>query len=243
MTVTAVNQARDLFLATLSHEMKTPLTAILGWARMLRSEGPHSELFSEALEAIEQSAEVQQRLIDDLLDVSRAITGKLHLELGPVNVRTLIDTALEAFAPRAREGGQHLRVRAHGDVDVWADGMRLRQVIGNLLSNALKYTPRGGLIEVSSRATFDAVTISVRDTGKGIRADVLPHIFDRFHQASVSDRAKHGGLGLGLAIVRNLVELHGGEVEAVSPGEGKGATFTVTLPRHYEPKSREGEMK
>lgn len=226
----ATAHSRDVFIATFSHEMKTPLTSILGWTRMLRADGPGSDLFNEALEAIEQSANFQQRLIDDLLDVSRIITGKLHLEREPVDVRRLLETAVETLAPRAKENGQHIRLTVGESATVEGDEMRLRQVLWNLLTNAMKYTPAGGLIEVTSAVRDGAVILSVRDTGRGIHPDVLPHVFDRFHQATVADRAKHGGLGLGLAIVRNIVELHGGQVEARSAGEGKGATFSVRLP-------------
>lgn len=223
----------DLFLAMFSHEMKTPLTSILGWTRILRADGPGSDLFGEALEAIEQSAKVQQRLIDDLLDVSRVITGKLHLDFAEVDVRSLLDGAVETLVPRAKESGLHIRVTAPEALTVYGDETRLRQVLWNLLSNAIKFTPGGGLIEVSASCDRDGeVTICVRDTGRGIRADVLPHVFDRFHQASIADRAKHRGLGLGLAIVQNLVELHSGSVEASSAGEGKGSTFSVHLPLH-----------
>ncbi|HEX2061202.1 MAG TPA: GAF domain-containing sensor histidine kinase [Thermoanaerobaculia bacterium] len=224
--------SRDLFLAMLSHEMKTSLTSILGWTRLLRSDGPSSDLFGEALEAIEHSATVQQRLIEDLLDVSRIITGKLHLEFAPVDVEKLLVSTVETLEPRAKESGQHIRLTEAAPASVYGDETRLRQVLWNLLTNAMKYTPSGGLIELAATAAEDGVTISVRDTGCGIRAEVLPHVFDRFHQATIADRAKHGGLGLGLAIVRNIVELHGGHVEAASAGEGKGATFFIRLPAH-----------
>jgi signal transduction histidine kinase len=226
----ASGHSRDIFLATLSHEMRTPLTSILGWTQMLRIAGPGAELFGDALDAIEQSANVQQRLIDDLLDVSRIITGKLHLEFAPIAVRELLGSAIETLTPRAREAGQHIRLTSTGDLTVYGDETRLRQVLWNLLTNAMKFTPAGGLIEVITTADEENVMIAVRDTGRGIRAEVLPHVFDRFHQASVADRAKHRGLGLGLAIVRNIVERHGGSVEAHSPGEGKGSTFSVRLP-------------
>jgi signal transduction histidine kinase len=236
--------SRNLFLAMFSHEMKTPLTSILGWTRILRADGPGSDMFGEALEAIEQSAKVQQRLIDDLLDVSRIITGKLHLEFAAVDVRTLLEGAVETLAPRAKENGLHIRVTATEPLAVYGDETRLRQVLWNLLSNALKFTPSGGLIEASASCDDDDfVVISVRDTGRGIRADVLPHVFDRFHQATVADRAKHRGLGLGLAIVRNIVELHSGRVDASSAGEGKGSTFSVYLPLHHGPTSIESKEK
>jgi signal transduction histidine kinase len=228
------SQERDIFLATLSHEMRTSLTSILGWTQMLRVAGPGSELFGEALDAIEKSANVQQRLIEDLLDISRIITGKLHLEFAPVEVRGLLGSAVEALTPRAREGGQHIRLAPPRVATVLGDETRLRQVLWNLLTNSLKFTPPGGLIEVSTTAGEDEVTISVRDTGRGIPPEVLPYIFDRFHQVAVADRAKHGGLGLGLALVRSIVERHGGSVEAQSPGEGKGATFLVRLPLYRQ---------
>jgi PAS domain S-box-containing protein len=236
----AAGHSRDIFLATLSHEMRTPLTSIVGWTQMLRAAGPGSELFVEALNAIEQSANVQQRLIDDLLDVSRIITGKLHVEFAPIAVRELLEGAIETLAPRAREAGQHIRLTSPDDVIVYGDETRLRQVLWNLLTNAMKFTPPGGLIEVMTAADEENVAISVRDTGRGIRAEVLPHVFDRFHQASVADRAKHRGLGLGLAIVRSIVERHGGSVEAQSPGEGKGATFSVRLPIDRDQVQRSG---
>lgn len=238
----ASGHSRDLFLATLSHEMKTPLTSILGWTRILRSDGPGSELFAEALAAIEQSANVQQRLIDDLLDVSRIITGKLHLDFESIDVPALLASAIETLEPRAREQGQHIRLSVV-PATVFGDETRLRQVLWNLLTNAMKYTPGGGLIEVTASAGDESVAIAVRDTGRGIRSEVLPHVFDRFHQATVADRAKHGGLGLGLAIVRNIVELHGGGVEASSAGEGKGATFTVRLPAHHGTTTIEGDRQ
>ena len=236
----ASGHSRDIFLATLSHEMRTPLTSILGWTQMLRAAGSGSELFGEALHAIEQSANVQQRLIDDLLDVSRIITGKLHLDFAPIAVPELLDSAIETLAPRAREAGQHIRLTSPDDFTVYGDETRLRQVLWNLLTNAMKFTPAGGLIEVVATADEENVAISVRDTGRGIRSEVLPHVFDRFHQASVEDRAKHRGLGLGLAIVRNIVERHGGSVEAQSPGEGKGATFSIRLPMYRDQVKRQG---
>ena len=231
-------QSHELFLAMLSHELKTPLTSILGWTRLLRSDGPASDLFSEALQAIEQSAVAQQRVIDDLLDVSRVMTGKLHLELAPIDVRDVVIAAVETMLPRAKDNGQHIRHSASDGLVVFGDPMRLRQVLWNLLSNAIKYTPAGGLIEVSASSGGERVSICVRDTGRGIPHDVLPHVFDRFHQTTVTDRSKHGGLGLGLAIVRNIVDMHRGSVEAESAGEGKGATFTVHLPAYKQGEQR-----
>lgn len=227
-------QQNDLFLATLSHELKTSLTSILGWTRLLRAAGPGSDLFDSALDAIEQGATVQQRLIDDLLDVSRIVTGKLHLDQAPADLQEILESSVEAFAPKARDHGLHIHVSCEGALVVLCDVTRIKQIIWNLISNAVKFTPPGGLIEVSGRRDGETVTITVADTGRGITAEVLPHVFDRFHQAAVSDRSRHGGLGLGLAIVRSLAERHGGSVEAHSDGEGKGTTFLVRLPAYND---------
>lgn len=228
----AVNKdrARDMFLATLSHELKTPMTAILGWAQMLRNDGGASDLFDEALDAIEQSARVQERLIEDILDVSRVITGKLHMEKKPVTVKAVVDAAIEMVTPAAQQNGVRVRTRLDGDATVIGDEMRLRQVIWNLLTNAIKFTPSGGFVEISTTVSGEEARLSVRDTGRGIRTEALPHLFDQFHQNNVADRAQHRGLGLGLAIVRHLVVAHGGRVHALSAGEGKGSEFIVTIP-------------
>ena len=224
------NRAKDIFLATLSHEMKTPLTAILGWSRMLRNDGRASEFFDEALEAIEQSARVQERLIEDVLDVSRVITGKLSIQKKETSLRDVIRAAVEIIVPTAQQKDVHLRVHEGVDVIVNGDETRLRQVIWNLLTNAVKFTPAGGLIEISTACEQNEVRVMVRDSGRGMRAEVIPHVFDQFHQNTVADRAKHHGLGLGLAIVRHLITAHGGRVEAHSAGEGKGSVFVVILP-------------
>jgi signal transduction histidine kinase len=226
----SANRAKDIFLATLSHEMKTPLTSILGWTRMLRADGPGSEIFDEALEAVEQSARVQERLIEDILDVSRVITGKLHIEKKPTNLRDVVRSAVEIVVPAARQNGVRLRIHDDDSIIVHGDETRLRQVIWNLLTNAVKFTPSGGFVEVRASRTGSEARIVVRDTGRGLRADVIPHLFEQFHQSSVADRAEHRGLGLGLAIVRHLVSAHGGRVEAYSDGEGKGSEFIVHLP-------------
>lgn len=231
------NRARDIFLATLSHEMKTPLTAILGWTRMLRADGPSSDLFDEALEGVEQSAIVQERLIEDILDVSRVITGKLHIEKSPVSLAGVIAGAAEMVMPTARQNGVHLRTHGDSEVTVLGDETRLRQVIWNLLTNAVKFTPAGGFIEVHTGRAGNEARISVRDSGRGIPAEALPHLFEQFHQNSVVDRAQHRGLGLGLAIVHDLVAAHGGRVEAHSAGDGKGSEFIVTLPAVASEKS------
>lgn len=226
----SANRAKDVFLAMLSHEMKTPLTAILGWSRILKMDNPPEE-FREALDAIEQSALVQQRLIEDLLDVSRVIAGKLHIEKSIIDVRDAIRSAVETVMPQAKDKSIAIWTQLPGKpVIVDGDTTRLQQVFWNLLTNALKFTPAGGLIEVVARTEEKDCIISVRDTGRGIKPEVLPYLFDTFRQSTVADRAEHKGLGLGLAIVRNLTQMHGGTVEISSEGEGKGSTFVVRLP-------------
>jgi signal transduction histidine kinase len=228
------NRMKDEFLATLSHELRTPLTAILGWAEVLRRGGSASPAqTSRAIEAIHRNARVQVQLVDDLLDVSRIITGKLGLELRPVTLEPVIEGALEAVAPAATAKGVRLEPFAAGHVTVLlGDPDRLQQVLWNLLSNAVKFTPPGGRVRVSVEPVATSVRVRVEDTGKGIGADFLPHVFERFRQASGGTTRPHGGLGLGLAIVRHLVELHGGTVAVESEGEGKGAAFIVELPLH-----------
>jgi PAS domain S-box-containing protein len=224
------NRAKDLFLAMLSHEMKTPLTAILGWARILKMDNPPDE-FREAIDAIEQSGLVQQRLIEDLLDVSRVIAGKLHIEPEIIDLREVVRQAVETVQPQAKDKSIAIWTQLPDEqMPVNGDATRLQQVFWNLLTNALKFTPDGGLIEVVAvREEHDCV-VSLRDTGRGIKPEVLPYLFDTFHQNTVSDRAEHKGLGLGLAIVRSLTQMHSGSVEAFSEGEGKGSTFMVRLP-------------
>lgn len=228
------NRAKDLFLAMLSHEMKTPLTAILGWSRILRMDNPPDE-FHEAIDAIEQSALVQQRLIDDLLDVSRVIAGKLHIEMTIIDVRDTIRDAVETVLPQAKDKSIAIWTRLPDDrMLVEGDATRLQQVFWNLLTNAMKFTPAGGLIEVVAVTENKDCVVSVRDTGRGIKAEVLPYLFDTFRQSTIEDRADHKGLGLGLSIVRSLAQMHGGSVEASSEGEGKGSTFVLRLPLHQQ---------
>jgi signal transduction histidine kinase len=197
---------------------------------MLKTDGHDSAFFDEALEAIEQSARVQERLIEDVLDVSRVITGKLSIEKKETRLHDVIRAAVEIIIPTAQQKDVHLRVHEGADAIVNGDETRLRQVIWNLLTNAVKFTPAGGLIEIYTESEQNEVRLTVRDSGRGMRADVIPHVFDQFHQNTVADRVKHHGLGLGLAIVRHLVTAHGGRVEAHSAGEGKGSAFTVILP-------------
>ena len=225
------NRLKDEFLAMLSHELRTPLTAILGWAHMLRTGQFDENNVAGAYETIERNARTQAQLIDDLLDVSRIITGKLRLDMRAVNPNAFIDAAVEAVRPGAESKGVRIqKILDTGVNSVAGDPVRLQQIVWNLLSNAVKFTPRGGLVQLRLSRVNSHVEIAVSDTGQGISAEFLPHVFDRFRQADQRITRQHGGLGLGLAIVRHLVELHGGAVRADSEGEGKGSTFTVTLP-------------
>jgi PAS domain S-box-containing protein len=225
------NRLKDEFLATLSHELRTPLTAILGWSRLLRGGGVNAGAAERALESIERNADAQKQLIDDILDVSRIISGKLRLDVRPVFVVSIVEAAVDAVRPAADARGIELRVDVGprtGALD--ADPSRLQQVVWNLLSNAVKFTPRGGRVEVRAGRIGGEVRVVVSDTGGGIEPDFLPYVFDRFRQADASTTRTQGGLGLGLSIVRHIVELHGGTVVAESGGKGLGATFTVILP-------------
>jgi len=225
------NRIKDEFLANVSHELRTPMNAILGWANLLRGGNLSEAETNRAFETIERNASAQARLIEDLLDVSRIITGKLRLERQTVDLVRVVEAALEAIRPAAES--KQITMESNLDsqvVKVFADPQRLQQVVWNLLSNAVKFTPKGGRVEVRLSVRESQIEITVSDTGQGIDPDFLPYVFDRFRQAEGSTTRKHGGLGLGLAIVRHLVELHGGKVAADSPGEGQGATFTVSLP-------------
>jgi PAS domain S-box-containing protein len=229
----AANRAKDEFLATLSHELRTPLNAIVGWTRMLLDGTMDGRSTRRALEVIDRNAHLQVQLVADILDVSRIITGGLRLDLQPVDLGVVIGAALDAVRPAADAKKVQLRPRLAGSARViQGDPQRLQQVVWNLLANAVKFTATGGIVRVE---LLDAGTwgirIKVHDDGAGIEADFLPHVFDRFRQADGSVSREHGGLGLGLAIVRHLVELHGGTVHADSPGRGRGSTFTVALPR------------
>jgi PAS domain S-box-containing protein len=225
------NRMKDEFLATLSHELRTPLTSILGWARMLSSRQLDEANTTRALETIERNAKAQSQLIEDILDVSRVITGKLRLEVQPVDLTSVIESTIDAVLPAAEAKGIRLqRVLDSGASMVSGDPSRLQQVVWNLLSNAIKFTPRDGRVQVNLERVNSHVEIIVADNGQGIDPEVLPFIFERFRQADSSTTRTHGGLGLGLAIVRHLVEMHGGTVEVESAGEGHGSTFTVRLP-------------
>jgi PAS domain S-box-containing protein len=225
------SRLKDEFLATISHELRTPLSAILGWARMLRMGQLTQEDAGKALETIERNARAQAQLIDDLLDVSRIITGKLRMDVQPADPNTFIEAAVEAVRPAADAKGVRVqKIIDTGPIAIPGDPVRLQQVVWNLLSNAIKFTPRGGRVQIQSQRVNSHLEIIVSDSGQGIAADFLPHVFDRFRQADQKTSRQHGGMGLGLAIVRHLVELHGGSVRAESEGEGHGSTFTVMLP-------------
>ncbi|MFL6256543.1 MAG: PAS domain S-box protein [Pyrinomonadaceae bacterium] len=225
------SRLKDEFLATVSHELRTPLTAILGWAQMLRIGQFDAAAARHAFETVERNARAQAQLIDDLLDVSRIITGKLRIDVRPIDPNSFIEAAVESVRPAAEAKGVRLqKVLDTGTVSVSGDPVRLQQVIWNLLSNAIKFTPRGGRVQVRLERVNSHVEVAVSDTGAGIPAEFLPHVFDRFRQADQKTTRQHGGMGLGLSIVRHLVELHGGTVRAESDGEGHGATFTVLLP-------------
>jgi len=227
----AANRAKDEFLATVSHELRTPLNAIYGWARMLQMGDLDRETVTSAYETIERNAKAQAQLIDDLLDVSRIIAGKLRLDVRSIELKPVIEAAIETVQPAADAKGITLESRLDEEIGpISGDPDRLQQIVWNLLSNAIKFTPSGGRVEIRLNRADAAVQIDVRDTGIGIHSEFLPYVFDRFRQAERASTRFYGGLGLGLAIVRHLVELHGGTVSADSPGEGRGASFTVTLP-------------
>ena len=227
----AANRAKDEFLAVVSHELRTPLNAVYGWARVLQGGQVHGEAAERALATIVRNADAQVQLIDDLLDVSRVVSGKMRLDVRPVELKAVIDAAVDAVRPAAAAKAIRLQTvldpRAR---PINGDPARLQQVVWNLVMNAVKFTPKGGQVQIQLQRVNSHVEIVVSDTGEGIAADVLPFIFDRFIQADSSSTRGHGGLGIGLALVKYLVDLHGGDVSAQSPGPGKGATFIVKLP-------------
>jgi signal transduction histidine kinase len=224
------NRMKDEFLATLSHELRTPLNAILGWSRMLRRGILEESRRSYALDVIERNAEMQARLIEDLLDVSRIMVGQLRLHVQPVNLHGVIEAAIDAIRPAADNKSLHVSSSVRVTSTVYGDGGRLQQVVWNLLTNAVKFTPSGGAISVDAAEQDGHVRIVVTDSGEGIPAQFQSRLFETFSQADASFARPHGGLGLGLAIVKRLVEAHGGQVEADSRGQDQGSTFTVTLP-------------
>ncbi len=226
------NRAKDEFLATLSHELRNPLNAMLGWAQVLRSGTLPLETQRRGLDSLERNAKAQAQLIEDLLDVSRVVLGKLQIRADEIDLTSVVLSALDTIRPTASTKG--VAVHTHVDPDaqlvVTGDADRLRQIIWNLLSNAIKFTPKSGTVDIELRRVESTAEIVVADTGQGIASDFLPHVFDRFRQEDGRVTRRHGGLGLGLALVRQLAEAHGGSAHASSPGLGLGATFTVQLP-------------
>jgi PAS domain S-box-containing protein len=247
----ALNRTKDEFLATMSHELRTPLNAIFGWARMLQSSDLDEATHARAVDVIVRSASAQSRLVEDLLDLSRIVSGRMRLELERFEMRTVIDAALDTVRPAAAAKSITLQTQFDPRVTTMTGApARLQQVIWNLLMNAVKFTPAGGRVEVSLRPSGSGhgIDVVVADSGEGIGSEILPYIFDRFRQEDSSTTRRYGGLGLGLALVRHLVELHGGTVQAESPGKGLGATFTVRLPMtppertHFEPGAGAGTL-
>ncbi|HEX8284902.1 MAG TPA: PAS domain S-box protein [Pyrinomonadaceae bacterium] len=240
------SRLKDEFLATLSHELRTPLTAILGWSSMLRDSRLDEKTFRTAVEIVERNARTQQQIVDDILDVSRIITGHLRLDAGPTSLRDVLSAAIDTVGPAAAAKGIRLRADFEPGVGpVMGDARRLQQVVWNLLLNAVKFTPIGGEVRAHLSRAGEHARLTVTDTGEGIRPDFLPYVFDRFRQGDQSTTRVYGGLGLGLSIVRHLVELHGGTVSAASEGEGRGSTFTVELPllRTAEHAARDEEAR
>lgn len=225
------NRMKDEFLATVSHELRTPLNAIIGWTHLLRNGKLNSESMERAVGTIERNARAQAQLVEDLLDVSRVISGRLRLDIGTVDVAAIINAAIDSVQPAASSKEIQIEVTLDPAIrHISGDANRLQQIVWNLLSNAIKFTPSKGRVDVCLKRKDKDVQISVSDTGNGIDPAFVPFIFDRFRQADAGTTRRYGGLGLGLSIVRHLVELHGGSVAAQSDGEGKGATFTITLP-------------
>jgi signal transduction histidine kinase len=225
------SRLKDEFLATLSHELRTPLNAILGWTHLLRTRLDDPRQVAEGLETIDRNARAQTQIVNDLLEMSRIISGKLRLDLQQVDLAGIAEAAISSSRPAANNKRIDLRSALDANAgEIWGDPARLQQVLWNLLSNAIKFTPEDGRIEVRIRRADRHVELTISDTGQGIKAEFLPYLFDRFRQADASTTRQHRGMGLGLSIVKNLVEMHGGAVSASSPGENQGATFVVTLP-------------
>jgi CheY-like chemotaxis protein/nitrogen-specific signal transduction histidine kinase len=225
------NRRKDEFLAILSHDLRSPLNAVLTWIQVLRSEGVDAKTQEQALASLERIAGLQARMIEDLLDISRIISGKLSLEFQDADLALIVRGGLETILAAAEEKGIEVAVSIdHESVPLRADSARLQQVVGNVLSNAIKFTPGGGNVQVGLNCQHGEAEIRVADSGEGISTEVLPYVFDRFRQGDSSTTKRHGGLGLGLAIARHIVELHGGEILAESEGRGRGATFRIRLP-------------
>jgi len=225
------NRLKDHFLATVSHELRTPLSSILGWTKLLQEGRCDVAFAAKGLDVIERNARAQQRIIDDMLDISRIIAGKLRIDTEPVDLSSLACDVMESVRPSACAKEIVLSLDSSSEHCLLAgDSLRLRQVLGNLLSNAIKFTPRGGRVVVSVDKHGDRIVVRVKDSGKGIEPSFLPHVFESFRQADTSTSRENGGLGLGLAIVRHLTEMHGGAVAVESTGPGAGSVFSVMLP-------------
>ena len=238
------NRMRDEFLATVSHELRAPLNSILGWGRLMQKGKLDEPTTEKAVDTIVRNAESQNRLIEDLLDVSRIISGKLRLEVMTIKPINIVESALETIRPAAEAKGITLEVKQDADVShISGDMNRLQQVLWNLLSNAIKFTPNDGKVTLEIEREEDFVNLHIKDTGVGIKEEFLPFVFDRFRQADASSIRKFGGLGLGLAIVRHITEMHGGTVHVTSEGEGKGSTFTVRLPLVVSPDESDSEVR
>jgi signal transduction histidine kinase len=233
--VRLANQLKDEFLATLSHELRTPLNAMIGYARMLRAGVLPAERHDVALEAIDRNGATLTQIVEEILDVSRIVAGKLRLNVGSVHLSQLIADAVATVTPAAQAKNIQIEVHVDGVATLHGDYDRLQQVLWNLLTNAIKFTPNGGHVQVAAQPANGMVEIVVSDNGRGIEAAFLPHVFERFRQADVRFTREHGGLGLGLSIARSIVEMHGGTIEAESPGLGEGATFRVRLPLSLTP--------
>ena len=226
------NRVKDEFLATVSHELRTPLNAMLGWLQIIQRTNPEASALTRALTSLERNAKVQQRVVEDLLDISRVVSGKLQMNLTVVDLRLVMGAAIDVVATGAAQAGVTLHWHPPGSPClVSGDAARLQQAFWNVLSNGVKFTPRGGTVTTSIQSRTDVFAIVIHDTGVGIDPAFLPHVFERFQQADSSATREHGGLGLGLAIVHEIVTLHGGSVTAASEGKGRGATFTIALPR------------
>jgi signal transduction histidine kinase len=232
------NRLKDEFLATLSHELRTPLNAIVGWVRMLQDRTLSPERVSHAIDVIGRNANLQTQLIADILDVTRIAAGKLDIERRPLLVPRLVDSVITSVIPAAQAKRiTLLRRMPQRAPRTQGDHKRLHQVLGNIMSNAIKFTPEHGVVRISCDVDASSLTILVRDSGAGIAADFLPFVFERFRQADSPSARRHEGLGLGLAIARHLVELHGGQIRAQSDGPGRGSTFSVRLPLYVRPRA------
>ena len=228
------SRLKDDFLATLSHELRTPMNAILGWLAILDSGKPVKDVYS-TLAIVRRNADLQAKLIEDLLDMNRLMSGGVTLEIVTVEIGTLLQATLQTLRPSADAKGVQLIASFEGPIEIVADARRLQQILWNVVHNAVKFTERGGRVEIRADKREDALEILVQDTGRGIRAEFLPHLFERFRQEETSPSTRSGGLGIGLSIARHLVELHGGTINAWSGGTGAGATFVVRIPSGARP--------